>query len=72
MLQCYSIVKIQFKNFYLTLFLALSTNIMNKAIKTFTLTIKNTANILKNIFVLKRLKWRMTVKQNITKENRAN
>ena len=45
---------------------------MNKAIKTFTLTIKNTANILKNIFVLKRLKWRMTVKQNITKENRAN
>ena len=42
---CYSIVKIQFKNFYLTVFMALNTNIMNKTIKTFTLTIENTVNI---------------------------
>ena len=45
LLQCYSTVKIQFKNFYLTIFMALNTNIMNKTIKTFTLTIKNTVNI---------------------------
>ena len=45
LLQCYSTVKIQFKNFYLTIFMALNTNIMDKTIKTFTLTIKNTVNI---------------------------
>ena len=37
---CQSIDKIQFKNFYLTIFMALNTNIMNKTIKTFTLTNK--------------------------------
>ena len=68
---CYSIVKIQFKNFYLTIFMALNTNIMNKTIKTFTLTIKKLL-IFKNILVLKRLKWRMIIKQNITEGNRAN
>ena len=52
--------------------MALNTNIMDKTIKTFTLTIKNTVNILKNILVLKRLKWRMIVKQNVTEGNRAN
>ena len=72
LLQCYSIVKIQFKNFYLTIFMALNTNMMNKTINTFTLTIKSTVKILKNILVLKRLKWRITVKQNIIEENRAN
>ena len=45
LLQRYNIVKIQFKNFYLTIFMALNTNIMDKTIKTFTLTIKNTVNI---------------------------
>ena len=40
MLQCYNIDKIQFKNFYLTIFMALNTNIMNKTIKTFTLALK--------------------------------
>ena len=42
---CYSIVKIQFENFYLPIFMVLNMNIMNKTIKTFTLTIKNTVNI---------------------------
>ena len=70
-MQCYSIVKIQFKNFYLTIFIALNTNIMNKTIKTFTLAIKKLL-IFKNILVLKRLKWRMIIKQNITEGNRAN
>ena len=45
LLQCYSIVKIQFKNFYLTIFIALNANMMNKTIKTFTLAIKKTGNI---------------------------
>ena len=71
MLQCYSIVKIQFKNFYLIILIALNTNIMNKTIKTFTLAIKKLL-IFKNILVLKRLKWRMIIKQNITEGNRAN
>ena len=31
--QCYSIVKNTFKNFYLTLFMGIKTNIMNKTIK---------------------------------------
>ena len=35
LLQCYSIVKNTFKNFYLTVFMAINTNIMNKTIKTF-------------------------------------
>ena len=35
LLQCYSIVKITFKNFYLTIFIAIKTNLMNKTIKTF-------------------------------------
>ena len=35
LLQCYSIVKNTFKNFYLTFFIAINTNIMNKTIKTF-------------------------------------
>ena len=37
LLQCYSIVKNTFKNFYLTIFIAIKTNLMNmnKAIKTF-------------------------------------
>ena len=52
--------------------MALNTNMMNKTINTFTLTIKSTVKILKNILVLKRLKWRITVKQNIIEENRAN
>ena len=33
LLQCYSIVKNTFKNFYLTLFMGIKTNIMNKTIK---------------------------------------
>ena len=33
--QCYGIVKTTFKNFYLTIFIATNTNIMNKPIKTF-------------------------------------
>ena len=45
LLQCYSTFKIKFKNFYLTIFMVLNTNIMDKTIKTFTLTIKTTANI---------------------------
>ena len=32
LLQCYSIVKNAFKNFYLTIFMAINTNIMNKII----------------------------------------
>ena len=32
-LQCYSKVKNTFKNFYLTLFMGIKTNIMNKIIK---------------------------------------
>ena len=35
LLQCYSIVTNTFKNFYLTIFIATKTNLMNKAIKTF-------------------------------------
>ena len=35
LLQCYSIVKNTFKNFYLTIFIVIKTNLMNKAIKTF-------------------------------------
>ena len=34
LLQCYSIVKNIFQNFYLTIFLAINTNIMNKTIRT--------------------------------------
>ena len=47
LLQCYSIVKntFTFKNFHLTIFIAIKTNLMNKTIKCFTLTIKNTVNI---------------------------
>ena len=33
LLQCYSIVKNTFKAFYLTLFMGIKTNIMNKTIK---------------------------------------
>ena len=44
---------------------------MNKTIKTFTLAIKKTV-IFRNILVLKRLKWRMIIKQNVTEGNRAN
>ena len=36
-LQCYSNVKNTFKNFYLTIFMAINTNIMNKTIKTFSI-----------------------------------
>ena len=35
LLQCYSIVKNIFKNFYLTLFMAVKTSIMSKTIKNF-------------------------------------
>ena len=42
---------------------------MNKTIKTFTLAIKILS---KNILVLKHLKWRMIIKQNVTEGNRAN
>ena len=35
LLQCYSIVKNIFKNLYLTIFMAINTNIMNKKFKTF-------------------------------------
>ena len=35
LLQCYNIVKNTFENFYLTIFMAINTNIMNKTIKTF-------------------------------------
>ena len=35
LLKCYSIVKNTFKNFYLTIFMPISTNILNKTIKTF-------------------------------------
>ena len=45
LLQCYSIVKNTFKNFYLTFFIAINTNIMNKTIKTFYINYKNTVNI---------------------------
>ena len=34
-LKCYSIVKDTFKNFYLTIFMTINTNIMNKTIETF-------------------------------------
>ena len=33
LLQCYSMVKNTFKNIYLTLFMGIKTNIMNKTIK---------------------------------------
>ena len=45
LLQCYSIVKIAFKNFYKTIFIAIKTNLMNKTSKTFYITINNTVNI---------------------------
>ena len=35
LLQCYSIVKNRFKNFYLTIFMTIKTSIMNKTIKNF-------------------------------------
>ena len=35
LLQCYSIVKNTFKHFYLTIFMSININIMNKTIKTF-------------------------------------
>ena len=35
LLQCYGIVKNTFKNFYLTIFMTINTNIINKKIKTF-------------------------------------
>ena len=35
LLKCYSIIKNTFKNFYLAIFMAINTNIMNKTIKTF-------------------------------------
>ena len=35
LLKCYSIVKNTFKNFYLTILIAINKNIMNKTIKTF-------------------------------------
>ena len=35
LLQCYSIVKNTFEDFYLTIFMAINRNIMNKTIKTF-------------------------------------
>ena len=44
-LKCYSIIKDTFKNFYLTIFMTINTNIMNKTIKTFQITIKITINI---------------------------
>ena len=72
---CYSIIKIQFKNFYLAIFIPLNTNILNKTIKTFTLAIKKIylQNIIfKNIPFLKHLKWRTIINQNVTEGNRAN
>ena len=35
LLKCYSIIKNTFKNFYLTIFMTIKTNIMNKTIKNF-------------------------------------
>ena len=35
LLWCYSIIKNTFKNFYLTIFMVINSNIMNKTIKTF-------------------------------------
>ena len=35
LLRCYSIIKNTFKNFYLTIFMVINSNIMNKTIKTF-------------------------------------
>ena len=64
-------VTVSLKYDYLTIFMALNTNIMNKTIKKFTLAIKKLL-IFKNILVLKRLKWRMIIKQNVTEGNRAN
>ena len=64
-------VTVSLKYDYLTIFMALNTHIMNKTIKKFTLAIKKLL-IFKNILVLKRLKWRMIIKQNVTKGNRAN
>ena len=55
LLQCYSTVKNIFKNFSSTISMAINTNAMRKL---FTLTIKNTVNI-----VLKRLKWSITSKE---------
>ena len=72
---CYSIIKIQFKNFYLAIFIPLNTNILNKTIKTFTLAIKKIylKNIIfKNIPFLKHLKWRTIINRNVTEGNRAN
>ena len=70
LLQCYSIVKNAFKNFYLITFIAIKTNLMNKT-KLFTSTIKNTVNISKTTF-LKTSKMEYNSKTNETKENRAN
>ena len=64
-------VTVSLKYDYLTIFMALNTHIMNKTIKKSTLAIKKLL-IFKNILVLKRLKWRMIIKQNVTKGNRAN
>ena len=71
MFQCYSIVKIQFKNFYLTIFIALDTNILNKTIKNFTLAIIRTVNIQKHT-CLKTSEVENDNKKNVAKGNRAN
>ena len=47
LLQCYSIDRNTCKNFCLTIFMAINTNIMNETIQTFALTIKNTVHISK-------------------------
>ena len=45
---------------------------MNKTIKKlFTSTIENISQYLKTLLVLRRLKWRVTVIQNVTKENKT-
>ena len=72
LLQCYSIVKNTLKNFYLTIFMAINIKKMNETIKTFYINHWKYRWYLKNLLILKRLKWSMTVKLNVTNVNRTN
>ena len=45
LLECYSVVENIFKNIYLTIFMVININIMNKQLRIFTLNIKNTFDI---------------------------
>ena len=71
LLQCYSIVKNTFKNFYLTIFMTIKTNIMNKTIKNFNIHLKIPL-ISKNPTYLKTPEMEYDSKRNVAKGNRAN